>query len=42
VDSQLTYFTQPEAPLSKKHYLKCYLPSRTALVFKRQETRKVL
>jgi 1,4-alpha-glucan branching enzyme len=42
VDSKLTYFTQPEAPLSNKHYLKCYLPSRTALVFKRQETRKVL
>ncbi|WP_421919571.1 alpha amylase C-terminal domain-containing protein [Marinifilum sp.] len=34
VDDQQTYFSKPDAQLSKKHRLYLYLPSRTSLVLK--------
>ena len=34
VDSSLLYYSKPEAPMSNKHRIYLYLPSRTALVFK--------
>ena len=41
VDDSIIYYTQPESPLSRIHYLKCYIPSRTALVFRKVKTARV-
>jgi len=41
VDDRLTYYTIPEAGLGSNHYLKVYLPARTAIVFKKQPSRSV-
>lgn len=35
IDEELNYFTLPEAGPKSQHYLKLYLPSRSALVLKR-------
>ena len=41
IDDRLTYYTIPEAGIGSNHYLKIYLPARTAIVFKKQPTRSV-
>lgn len=41
IDDQLTYYAIPEAGLNSTHYLKIYLPSRTALVLKKQPYKSV-
>ena len=41
IDDRLTYYTIPEAGLGSNHYLKIYLPARTAIVFKKQPGRSV-
>lgn len=41
IDDRLTYYTIPEAGLGSNHYLKIYLPARTAIVFKKQPSRSV-
>lgn len=41
VDEELTYYTLPSAGILSQHYLKLYIPSRTALVLERMEFSKV-
>jgi len=41
VDEKLTYFTHSTAKHSSSHYLMLYIPSRSALVLKKQKTPKV-
>ena len=41
VDDRLTYYTIPEVGLGSNHYLKVYLPARTAIVLKKQPSRSV-
>ncbi|HBL78055.1 MAG TPA: 1,4-alpha-glucan-branching enzyme [Prolixibacteraceae bacterium] len=41
IDQNLWYYTYPEAGLTGKHYLRLYLPSRTAVVLKKEWIRKV-
>ncbi|MDX9881141.1 MAG: alpha amylase C-terminal domain-containing protein [Prolixibacteraceae bacterium] len=41
IDKNAWYYTQPETGLGGKHYLRMYLPSRTAMVLKKEEIRKV-
>lgn len=41
IDGQMTYYTIPSGGLTSQHYLRLYLPARTALVLKKQEVRKV-
>jgi 1,4-alpha-glucan branching enzyme len=41
IDDKLTYYTLPEGGLGSHHYLKVYLPARTALVFKRIPTKSI-
>jgi 1,4-alpha-glucan branching enzyme len=41
IDDRLTYYTIPEAGLGSNHYLKVYLPARTAIVFKKQPSRSI-
>jgi len=35
VDTNINYYTLPSADITSQHYLKIYLPARTALVFKK-------
>ena len=35
VDEQISYYTMPSAGITSQHYLKIYLPARTALVLKK-------
>lgn len=41
VDETLTYYTLPASGLGSQHFLKLYLPVRTALVLEREEIKKV-
>jgi 1,4-alpha-glucan branching enzyme len=41
IDNSLTYYTHPSAGLASQHYLLLYLPARTAVVFEREEFKKV-
>ena len=41
VDDRMTYYSIPEAGLGSTHYLKVYLPARTAIVLKSQPYRSV-
>jgi len=41
IDDRITYYTIPEAGLGSNHYLKIYLPARTAIVLKKYPIRSV-
>jgi 1,4-alpha-glucan branching enzyme len=41
VDEEISYYTMPSAGLTSQHYLKMYLPARTALVLKKIDFPKV-
>ena len=41
IDRRMTYFTIPESGLTSQHYLRLYLPARTALVLEKQEFKRV-
>jgi len=41
VDEKLVYYTLPAGDINSQHFLKLYLPARTALVLERQEIKKV-
>jgi 1,4-alpha-glucan branching enzyme len=41
IDEKIPYYTLPSAGKKSQHYLKLYLPSRTALVLKRVDIPKV-
>ena len=41
VDEQINYYTLPSAGITSQHYLKMYLPARTALVLKKIDFAKV-
>ena len=41
IDDRMTYYSIPEGGLGSTHYLKIYLPSRTAIVLKKQPYRSV-
>ena len=41
VDEQISYYTMPSAGITSQHYLKMYLPARTALVLKKIDFAKV-
>jgi len=41
IDKNRWYYTQPEAGFTGKHYLRLYLPSRTAIVLKKELIKKV-
>ncbi len=41
IDDRMTYYSMPEAGLGSIHYLKVYLPSRTAIVMKKQPFKSV-
>jgi 1,4-alpha-glucan branching enzyme len=41
IDDRITYYTIPEAGFGSNHYLKLYLPARTAMVLKRLPARSV-
>jgi 1,4-alpha-glucan branching enzyme len=41
VDENIKYYTLPSAGIDSQHYLKLYLPSRTALVLKKIDFKKV-
>jgi len=41
VDEQISYYTLPSAGITSQHYLKMYLPARTALVLKKIDFAKV-
>ena len=41
VDEDIRYYTMPSAGVESQHYLKLYLPARTALVFKKIDFKKV-
>lgn len=41
VDEEIAYYTLPSAGITSQHYLKLYLPARTALVFKKVDFPKI-
>jgi 1,4-alpha-glucan branching enzyme len=41
VDEEISYYTHPVAGITSQHYLKLYLPARSALVFKKIDIPKV-
>ena len=41
VDEEISYYTHPVAGITSQHYLKLYLPARTALVFKKIDIPKI-
>ena len=41
IDDRMTYYSMPEAGLGSTHYLRIYLPSRTAMVLKCQPYRSI-
>lgn len=41
IDDRMTYYSIPEAGLGSTHYLKIYLPARTAIVLKSQPYRSI-
>ncbi|PIF05843.1 MAG: 1,4-alpha-glucan-branching enzyme [Draconibacterium sp.] len=41
IDENLTYYTMPSGGITSQHYLKLYLPARTALVLKKVDIPKV-
>ncbi len=41
VDEQISYYTLPSAGITSQHYLRMYLPARTALVLKKIDFAKV-
>jgi 1,4-alpha-glucan branching enzyme len=41
IDEKLVYYTLPVAGIDSQHFLKLYLPARTAIVFEREELKKV-
>jgi len=41
VDEEISYYTLPSAGITSQHYLKMYLPVRTALVLKKIDFAKV-
>jgi 1,4-alpha-glucan branching enzyme len=41
IDKSMNYYTIPESGLTSQHYLRLYLPARTAMVLEKQEFRKV-
>ena len=41
IDDRMTYYSMPEGGLGSTHYLKIYLPSRTAIVLKNQPFKSV-
>jgi 1,4-alpha-glucan branching enzyme len=41
IDDRMTYYSIPEAGFGSTHYLKMYLPSRTAIVLKNQPYRSI-
>jgi 1,4-alpha-glucan branching enzyme len=41
VDENIPYYTLPSGNISSQHYLKLYLPARTALVFKKIDIAKI-
>lgn len=42
VDEEIAYYTLPSAGITSQHYLKLYLPARTALVFKKVDFPKII
>jgi 1,4-alpha-glucan branching enzyme len=42
IDERIKYYTLPAAPGEQQHYLRLYLPSRTAIVFLKSDFKKVL
>ena len=41
IDDRITYYTIPEAGFGSNHYLKIYLPARTAIVLKKYSNKSV-
>ncbi|HOI50608.1 MAG TPA: alpha amylase C-terminal domain-containing protein, partial [Prolixibacteraceae bacterium] len=41
IDEELTYYTLPVGNIASQHYLKLYLPARTAVVLKREDFKRV-
>lgn len=41
INEKLVYYTLPVAGLNSQHYLRLYLPARTALVLEREELKKI-
>ncbi|MBN1987754.1 MAG: alpha amylase C-terminal domain-containing protein, partial [Prolixibacteraceae bacterium] len=41
VDEDISYYTLPSGGITSQHYLKLYLPARTALVFKKIDFPKI-
>ncbi|MCF6334090.1 MAG: alpha amylase C-terminal domain-containing protein [Draconibacterium sp.] len=41
VDEEISYYTLPSAGITSQHFLKLYLPARTALIFKKIDFQKV-
>lgn len=41
IDEELTYYTLPVGNITSQHYLKLYLPARTAVVLKREDFKRV-
>ena len=42
VNEEIAYYTLPSAGITSQHYLKLYLPARTALVFKKVDFPKII
>jgi 1,4-alpha-glucan branching enzyme len=41
IDENIDYFTQWDGKVGSPHFLKLYIPNRTAIVFEKQKTRGV-
>lgn len=41
VDERIKYYTIPEAGINSQHYLKLYIPARTALVFEKEQFKRI-
>lgn len=41
VDSRIKYYTIPEQGINSQHYLKLYIPARSALVFEKENFKKI-
>jgi 1,4-alpha-glucan branching enzyme len=41
IDRSITYYTIPESGLTSQHYLRLYMPARTAIVLEKQEFKRV-
>jgi 1,4-alpha-glucan branching enzyme len=41
IDEQMTYYTIPSAGKESQHYLRLYLPARSAVVFQKEELKRI-